>query len=179
VKLLLRKTAHLLRHPVSSLDDWWSKVSPERRLDHNLDSICMLVGLALPALSIVLIGPAPTTTVADMSPNLQIAMCACIFGGCVMKLHGVFSHTRFWFPNTPIRRCYQIGYSAAPAATAGLLVYGWFLVTNTETWLSAVGAVLPPMLGFGIGLQSVMYWLEARRIERVELHMIRKAQADA
>lgn len=172
------KLPQWLRHPVASLDAWWARASPERRLDHNLANICMLIGLALPSLSIVLIGPVPSSAVANMSPNLQISMCACIFGGCVMKLHGALSHTRFWFPNTPIKRCYQIGYSGAPAAVAGLLVYGYFLMLNTVTWLSALGAVLTPLLGVGIGLQACVYWLEARRIEHAELGMIRKALSD-
>lgn len=172
------KLPQFLRHPVESLNDWWARASPERRLDHNLANICTLIGLILPSLSIVLIGPVPSSALANMPPNLQIGMCACIFGGCATKLHGALSHTRFWFPNTPIRRCYQIGYSGAPAASAGLLVYGYFLMLNTVTWLSALGAVLTPMLGIGIGLQAVVYWLEARRIEHVELNMIREAQAD-
>lgn len=160
------------RHPVAALDLWWDETSSSRRLDHYPANLCMLIGLILSSFSIVLQGPSPTSVLVDMSPEMQIAMCVCIFGGCVIKLHGVLSHTRIWFPSKPLRKCYQLGYTGAPLATAGLFVYGYFILHSTPTWLSALGGVLTPLLGVGISLQGCVYWLEARRIERRERQMI-------
>lgn len=160
------------RHPIAALDLWWDETSSTRRLDHYPANLCMLIGLLLTSSSIVLQGPSPTSVLVDMSDPLQVAMCACIFGGCLIKLHGIASHTRFWFPHKPLRKCYQLGYTGAPLSTSGLLVYGYYILSNTPTWLSALGGVLTPLLGVGIALQGCVYWLEARRIERRERQMI-------
>lgn len=166
----------LLRHPIHSLDDWWAAAALVHRLDHNPANFCMIVGLLLSSLSIILQGPTPSSTLSMMSPELQIAMCTCIFSGLGIKLHGVFSHTRFWFPKKSLRKCYQNGYTGAPLATSGMLVYGYYIVSNTPTWLSALGSVLVGFLGIGVGAQGILYWLEARRIERNEATLIKVYQ---
>lgn len=166
----------LLRHPVVALDLWWEIHSENLRLDHNLANLCMLIGLICASSSVLLLGPSPTSALRVMPPELQIAMCCCIFTGCIIKMHGVFSNSRFWFPRMSLKHCYQLGYNGAPIATAGLFVYGWYLLSNTPTWTSALGAVLTPLLGLGILLQGFVYWLEARRIERVERRMIQEAK---
>jgi hypothetical protein len=111
-----------------------------------------------------------------MPPWLAVEMCACILVGGLVKLHGVLSHSRLWFPGTTLRRCYQLGYTGAPIASAGLFVYGYFILEHTHNWTSALGGVLTPLLGLGVLLQGGVYWLEARRIERVERAMIRIAK---
>lgn len=167
----------MLRHPVAALDEWWDRTAPSRRLDRNAANLCMLVGLMLPALSIVLVGPTPSSTLMDMSEQLQIAMCTCIFIGASIKLHGALSHSRFYFCGTSLRRCYQIGYTGAPIAASGLFVYGYYLLENTTTWSSAMGTIGTTFFALGVLLQGFVYWLEARRIETKERQLIRIAKA--
>ena len=154
--------------PLAVLDAWWEAVSPRRRLDRNAGNMCMLIGLMLPSLSIVLRGPVPNSVLADMPENLQIGMCACIFGGCSIKVHGALSGSRWYFPHTSLEQSYRWGYAGAPAATMGLWVYGYYTLSNTPNFWSALAAVATPLYGVGIGVQAVFYWLESRRIERNE-----------
>src|SRR5690348_9601538 len=99
-----------MRSPIGILDAWWARSSPERRLDRNAGNMCMLIGLMLPALSIVLQGPPPNSVLLGMGPHLQIAMCACIFIGCGIKLHGALSGSRWYFPKTKRAQSYRWGY---------------------------------------------------------------------
>lgn len=168
---------HNIIHPVSAMDNWWSRVSPERRLDRNMGNLCMLIGLMFPTLAIVLVGPVPNSILSEMPEWLQIWMCGFIFLGCGIKLHGAFGHSRFWCPNRSIKQCYALGYIGAPFASTGLLVYGYFILSNTPNWVSALSGILTPMLGLGIGLQAVLYWLEWRRIDRNEATLISEAKA--
>jgi multisubunit Na+/H+ antiporter MnhG subunit len=162
---------------VKRVDDWWDRTAPTRRLDRNAGNMCMLIGLALTSFSVILIGPSPSSAIRDMTDHLQIAMCVCIFSGCLIKLFGAVAHSRFFFRHMRVKTCYQIAVGGAPFAASGLFVYGWFLLENTPSWTSALGAVLTPMLGAGILIQSVFYLLEARRIGRNERLMIREAKA--
>lgn len=161
---------------VKRIDDWWDRTAPTRRLDHNAGNMCMLIGLVLTSLSVIILGPSPSSVIRDMTDSLQIAMCVCIFSGCLLELFGAVAHSRFFFPRMKLKTCYQIGVAGAPLASSGLFVYGWFLLENTPTWTSALGAVLTPMLGVGVLIQSVFYLLEARRIGRNERLMIRDAK---
>lgn len=170
------KFVAVLLHPVATLDLWWEEKRDHLRLDHYPANLCLLFGLIFASLSILLIGPTPSSNLMLMSDDLQIAMCACIFIGCMIKIQGVLSGSRFWFPRMSYRRCYQLGYNGAPIASAGLFVYGFFLLQGTPNWTSALGTVLTPLLGLGVLLQGGVYWLEARRIEHVERNMIRVAQ---
>lgn len=160
------------------LDQWWTRVSPERRLDRSPANICMLIGLMLPALSIILQGPVPNSVLDDMPVWLQIAMCIAIFVGCGIKLHGALSGSRWYFPNTKLLKSYRWGYTGAPAASTGAFVYGWFILSGTPTFLSAMGGVSTPMFGLGISLQAGLYWLESRRIERNERILTEQARAE-
>lgn len=164
-----------VRHPVVSLDHWWMTIAPERRIDFNFGNMGMLFGLICSTLSIMLQGPIPNSILEGMSEQLQVMMCFCIFGGCGIKLHGALAGRRFWFPNMTLQRCYQLGYTGAPMATAGALVYGYYILNNAfqqsdsyTIFLSATSGVATPSFGIGISLQAVLYWLEARRIERNE-----------
>lgn len=161
---------------VKRIDDWWDRTAPTRRLDRNGANMCMLIGLVLTSFSVIVIGPSPSSVIRDMTDHLQIAMCVCIFSGCLVKLFGALAHSRFFFPRMRVKTCYQIGVGGAPLASSGLFVYGWFLLENTPTWTSALGAVLTPMLGAGILIQSAFYLLEARRIGRNERLMIQDAK---
>jgi hypothetical protein len=76
----------------------------------------------------------------------------------------------------PIKTCYRIAFGGAPFASAGLIVYGYFLLLNTPTWISSFGAVFYPILGVGISVQALFYMLEARRIEHNERRMIHEAK---
>lgn len=151
------------------MDRWWERVSPQRRIDFNLGNMFMLLGLLFPSLSIMLQGPVPNSTLSEMPEWLQVFMCVLIFFGCGMKLHGALAHRRFYFCNTSLKRCYRYGVAGAPAATSGLLVYGYFLLSSTPTFLSAMSTMGTTFFGIGISGQAVLYWLEARRIERNEL----------
>lgn len=138
----------------------------------------MLIGLMLPSMSIILQGPTPNSVLADMPTWLQIAMCGCIFGGCGIKLHGALTGSRFYFPRTSLTTSYRWGYTGAPMATVGALVYGWFILSGTPTFLSALGGVSTPMFGIGISIQALFYWLESRRIARNERTLIRLYRED-
>lgn len=161
------------RHPIHTLDAWWDKASKERRLDHSPSNLFMIVGLMLSSLSIILQGPSPSSAVIGMPIELQVAMCGCIFGGLTIKFEGALSHTRFYRRDRPLKKCYQRGYTGAPLASSGLFVYGWYILSNTPNWLSALGSVLVAFLGAGVSAQAVLYWLEARRIERNERALIK------
>jgi hypothetical protein len=150
------------------LDCWWTKTSPERRVDFNLGNLCMLLGLMIPSLSIVLRGPIEVSVVNDMPEWLQVGMCALIFVGCGMKLHGAIGGRRFYFPNMSLKRCYRWGYTGAPLATIGSFVYGYYLVSGLNDFWSAMGSISTPIFGIGVSAQAVIYRLEVRRIERNE-----------
>lgn len=161
----------LLLHPIRWFDRWWEIQQPKHRLDRNPANLCMICGLILSSSSIIIQGPSTGSALIEMGDSLQIAMCCCIFGGLLIKLYGVVMCSRWFKPNASLRKCYQKGYQGAPVASAGLFVYGYFLLANTGNWLSALGAVLTPALGIGVLLQGGLYWLEARRIEHVEKAM--------
>lgn len=164
-------------HPIMLLDEWWARSSPNRRLDRNMANTFMLIGLMCPTLSIVLNGPVPNSVLEDMPEWLQIWMCAFIFIGCGMKLHGILSGLKYYFPNTGVKHSYSWGVRGAPLATAGALVYGWFILSNTPNFFSALAGVSTPMFGLGIGFQSVLYWLEIRRIDRNERRLTADVKA--
>lgn len=173
----MSRVLYVLRHPITMLDRWWQQSAPTRRLDHSPANLCMVLGLMAPALSIVLVGPSPSSALADMGENIQILMCACIFTGGAIKLHGAASHTRFWFRDRALRRCYQIGYAGAPIASAGLFVYGYYLIENTVTWSSTLGATGTMFFAVGLLLQGFVYWLESRRLETAERQLIAIAKS--
>lgn len=158
---------------LSRLDAWWADISPRRRMDRNAGNLCMLIGLMLPSLSIVLQGPVPSSVLEDMPDALQVAMCACIFVGCGIKLHGSLSNSRWYFPKTTLKKAYRWGYTGAPIATVGTWVYGWFILSNTDNFLSALGGVATPIFGLGISIQAGFYWLESRRIDHNERVLIK------
>ena len=176
---MTRKTlVRNLVHPIRALDGWWTEVSPQRRMDRGAANICMLIGLIFPTLAIVLVGPVPSSVLERMPEWLQVWMCGCIFFGCSIKLHGVCTGSRFWFPHTSVKKSYSYGFIGAPLASAGLFVYGWFILAYTPNFVAALSGVLTPMLGLGIGLQAFFYWLEWRRIDRVEDQMIVTAKEE-
>lgn len=157
-----------IRRPLTSLDGWWEEASPKRRIDFNFGNMGMLLGLMMPSLSIVLNGPVPSSVLDDMPVGLQIAMCAAIFFGCGMKLHGALGGRRFWFPRMDPKRCYTWGYAGAPIAFVGTVTYGYFILSNTPNFWSAMSGVSTPLFGLGIMGQAALYLLEYRRIDRNE-----------
>lgn len=173
----LKRLRDKVFHPVKDLDNWWFRVSPNRRLDRNAGNMFMLVGLMFPTAAIVIVGPVPNSALSGMPEWLQMWMCAFIFGGCATKLHGALSGFKYYRPKTTVKQAYSYGFIGAPFATSGLLVYGYFILANTPNWVAAVSGILTPMLGLGIGLQGVFYWLEFRRIQRNEDSMIEIAKA--
>lgn len=158
---------------VDRLDAWWREA--HTRKDLNFGNMFMLFALVFSSLSIILQGPSPSSALVGMSDTLQLSMCGCIYGGCAIKLHGALSGRRWYFPRTNLKRCYAYGYIGAPMATLGSLVYGWFILSNTETPLSAMGGLATPLFGIGISLQAGLYWLENRRLERNEGIIERRA----
>lgn len=165
---------------VQRLDNWWEQVSPKRRLDRGPVYLCVLLGLAGPALSIILFGPVPNNAaLLGMSDGLQIAMCGLIFLHCVLGLHAACAGARFYFPAMTAKRAYRLGYSAAPAGVAALCVYGAVILSNAFqavtvkiAVVSALSGILTPALGVGIAVQAVLFWLESRRIDRNEQAII-------
>lgn len=172
----MKTLRHKLAHPLRTADAWWVRKSPQRRLDRDAIAICAQFGFAGPTLSIALVGPAPTSVLEDMAPSLQITMCICIVIGLLTMLHGSLSGFPWYFPNAPVKRCYVRGYTGAPAAVIGLSVYAYYIIENTNTWPSALSAVVTPLLALGISIQAMLYWLEVRRIENVEDILIADAK---
>lgn len=167
-----------MRSPIKALDVWWEKTSPKRRLDHHPLYVCVLVGLLGPALSIVMFGPLPASALAGMSDTLQVMLCTLLVMHSVIGLHAVFLGTRFYLKG-PLKRAYRLGYSAAPAGVASLFVYGVVVLANAFQSvsakimvMSALSGILTPLLGLGVALQALLFWLESRRIERNEKHII-------
>ena len=163
-------------HPLRWLDRWWMKTSPKRRLDRDAIGVTALMGFAAPTLSISLVGPTPTSVLRDMSDDLQISMCVCIVLGLLVMLHGVLLGSPFYFPKAPVKRSYTRGFTGAPAAVLGLGVYSYYIIENTQTWASALSAMLTPLLALGITIQAFIYWLEVRRIEVVETRLIKQTK---
>lgn len=174
--MTLKRLLHTVSHPVQSADDWWLRVSPRRRLDRNAGNMFMLIGLMLPTLSIVLRGPTPNSVLNGMPEYLQVWMCAFIFGGCGLKLYGALSGFKYFRPNVHLKDCYKWGFIGAPLASTGAIVYGYYILSNTENFWSALSGVSTPMFGIGISVQAFFYWLEWRRIERNEHLYIREAK---
>lgn len=165
-------------HPMLSMDRWWVKVSPERRLDRNAGNMAMLVGLMTPTLSIILRGPTPNSALNDMPDGIQIWMCAFIFGGCGLKLFGALSGFPWFRPKAKLKDCYKWGFVGAPMATAGALVYGWYILSATENLWSALSGISTPCFGVGISIQAFIYWLEWRRIDHAEETLIAEAKTE-
>lgn len=153
---------------MEKIDAWWIIASKKRRIDRNAGNMCMLMGLIFPSFVIFLRGPSPISPVADMPIYLQVWMCAFIFFGCCLKLHGVLAHSRFYFPHLSLKKCYMYGFIGAPMAVSGLAVYSIFLLMATPDFWAAITAVLTPFLALGVGIQAFFYWLEFRRIEHNE-----------
>ena|SRR6478752_2930935 len=175
-----KQLVEFMFHPIAVMDEFWEHRSPKRRVDRIPSHIAMLIGLMLPTGAIILRGPAPTSAVADMSEVLQVSMCACIFIGCGIQLHGACLQA-VWYPFRcrHIQNAYRWGVAGAPAIVAGLGVYTYylFLATHGNVW-GAISACLTPSLGIGIWFNAVMYWFEARRIERVENQLITRKVAE-
>jgi hypothetical protein len=167
-----------LRHPVRALDAWWAHLMSNPRVDLNFGNIGMLIGLMLPSLSIILQGPIPGAALGRMPSWLQVWMCAFIFIGCGMKLHGALGGRRWYRPNMTRIQCYQWGIVGAPLAASASWVYGYFILTNTPTFLSAVSGVSTPCFGTGILLQAGLYLLEIRRLQHDQLDIITEMKTD-
>ena len=159
------------------LDRWWEGASRERRIDFNLGNEALLLGLSIPAMSIILNGPVPNSSLIRMPIWLQIAMCVCIFVGCLMKLHGAMSGHRWWFPQTPLKRSYTYGFAGAPIAFVGCVTYSWFILGSVENFWSAMSSIGILFFGTGILGQAILYLLEYRRIDRNE-HTLRQVVID-
>lgn len=150
------------------LDHWWEEASPNRRIDLNFGNMGLLLSLILPSLAIAIRGPSASSPLVHMSIDLQKYMCGCIFIGCGMKLHGAMAGRRFWFPATTIKRCYAYGFSGAPIATAGLITYGYFILSYVPSPWALMTGLSTPLFGVGIAAQALLYYLEYRRIDRNE-----------
>ena len=175
----VKRWAHTVAHPIALLDSWWEEVAPKRRIDRIPSNLCVLIGLMLPTFVIIFRGPAPATAVANMSVNMQVSMCSCIFIGCAIKLHGACLGARWYLKVRHLQQAYRWGYTGAPAAVAGLGVYTYylFLATGGNVW-NAISVCLTPALGIGIGLNGLMYWLESRRIDRAEKSLTERKIAE-
>lgn len=155
------------------LDRWWAR--RERRLDRTPMNVFVMLGLMSPALSIILRGPSPISSVADMPDITQIAMCACIFVGLGTCLHGAVMRSRWWFPKASLIRCYRKGMSGGPIAVAGLWVYTYFLYVNTVSVWGTLNAFLTPALSLGVASNCLWYALEIRLIRRRKAEFTQRA----
>lgn len=152
-----------VRHPVATLDDWWSNASRDVRLDRNPVYLCVLIGVAAPSLAVVLVGPVPNSALTALTGTTQIVLCAFIFGGSCIMLYASFR-----FPGDRRKLAYRRGYTFTPLVVSGLIVYGITILANTPNFMAALSGFLTPMLAVGIAFQGMRLWLESRRIQRTE-----------
>lgn len=98
------------------------------------------VGLWLTALSLLLVGPSPSSTVSQLNYATQMAMAAVIFFGTSVKIHGFLSGTRLLMPKRDLRDCYAQAAWAVIATNVGLGVYvGSIIVYYNDFLLSVLG----------------------------------------
>lgn len=162
---------------VARLDKWWE--SRKRRLDRAPANLALTVGLMCPTLSIALHGPAPTSFVFSMDDVTQIAMCACIFVGLAICLHGMCMGSRWYFPRATLLQCYAKAMYGGPLAFVGLFVYTWFLAMGTPNVWGTLGIFLTPALAGGIVGQTFLYWLDMRRIRSAKATLTQSAEIRA
>lgn len=148
---------------VARLDRWWQ--SKSRRLDRAPANLGLTVGLMFPALSITLRGPSPTSFLNDMDDVTQIAMCAMIFVGLAICLHGMCMGSRWYFPRASLINCYRKAMYGGPLAVVGLAVYTYFLAVGTPNVWGTLNIFLTPALGGAVAGQCFLYWLDIRRIQ--------------
>lgn len=151
---------------VDRLDHWWQSKSEGRRLDRAPANLGLTVGLMFPCLSIVLRGPSPTSFLSSMDNVTQIAMCAMIFTGLAICLHGMILGSRWYFPHATLVRCYRKAMYGGPLAIVGLAVYTYFLVIGTPNVWGTLNVFLTPALGLAVAGQCLLYWLDMRRIAK-------------
>lgn len=149
-------------HPSQSLDNWWTNQAPRHRLDRGPTYICNMIPIWLYSLSTILFGPVPNSSVAELPDYIQIMLSLCIFMGATICLYGTCR------PGLDPRFSYKLGYSAAPATSLGLFVYGWAIISGTPNWTSALGGLVGPFMGLGAALNAIGFWLEIRRLSRVD-----------
>jgi len=85
--------------------------------------------------------------------------------------------SKYFRPKMSVKQCYTYGFIGAPLASSGLFVYGYFILAFTPNFVAALSGILTPMLGLGIGLQALLYFLEYRRIDHAEEVLIDQAKA--
>lgn len=167
------------QHPVKALDQWWTRRIADGRVDRNPLAICALLGLMGPTLAIILTGPAPSSVLSGMPDDLQVTMCAFIFVGCGGMLHGAMLGARWYFYGTR-RTALRRSYTSAPLAVSGLVVYGGFILGNTDgNVIAALSGILTPALGLGLLLLAGKYWLEERRMQRLEPLVVEQILSEA
>lgn len=152
----------IVSHPARVLDDWWGLQAPKHRLDRGPSYICNMIPIWLYSLSTILFGPVPNSSVAELPDYLQMMLAFCIFMGATICLYGTIK------PRADPRYSYRLGYSAAPATSIGLFVYGWAIINDTPNWTSAFAGLVGPFMGIGALLNALGFWLEIRRLNRVD-----------
>lgn len=156
-------------HPIQTLDHWWGVQQPKHRLDRGPGYLCPMIPLWFYSASITIYGPVPNSTVAELSNLIQVLLGLAILIGCTIGLFGSLLGSKFLWPHIDVRRCYQLGYQGAPATAIGLLVYGIAIIHDTPNWTSAFGGMIAPAVGLSVLLNGLGFWLEVRRLNRVEV----------
>jgi vacuolar-type H+-ATPase subunit I/STV1 len=137
-----------------------------KRLDHGPMYMCVMFALLMVSMSMIAVGPVPNSVVDELSNSTQDLLALCIFVGSAICVTGITLGTRFLRRGIDIRRCYILQICGMPAVTVSLWVYGWAIIHGTESWTSALGGVMGPMIGLGALINAVTFVREIRRINR-------------
>lgn len=132
--------------------------------------LTVTVGLWLTALSLILIGPVPNSTISQLSSTTQMAMAVVMFCGTTVKIHGFLSGTKYFMPHRDIRDCYAQAAWAIIATNTGLAVYVLAIISYYGSWLlSTLGGALGLSMIAGAIWNAWDFYVEIHRLTR-QLH---------
>lgn len=115
------------------------------RVDHGRMYMCCIFGLLLWSMSLLVIGPVPSSAIDELSDYVQNVLACCIFIGSVVCTFGIATGTRFFLPKADIRLSYKFALWGIPAIAGSIGTYIWAIVHDTgsfwvSTYAAAVGA---------------------------------------
>lgn len=151
---------------LTKLDEWWEGRFAVRRYDRGPMYICMMIAVMLTAISIIILGPVPESSISELSSDLQKTLSTILLIGGVTCTIGSLLGSRFFFPGFSVVRSYGIGLIGIPLVASSMFFYGYAVMINTNNFASALGGTFAPLLGIGAAMNGVYFLLEIRRIQR-------------
>lgn len=149
---------------LAALDNWWTHHVEDLRFDRAPMYVCVIFGSLFVAVSLYLVGPPPGSAVNTLSIDFQKLLAAVLGFGCCVALFGTFAGSKLFFPNLNRQTTYKIGLAAAPAIISSMVVYSWTVMTEVESFTSALGGLIAPAIAFGNMVEASIFFFELRRI---------------